>query len=324
MVEKIHEGTLQAMYLKGEEMALVDSNSNHVQSAFEKLEFFVVQDIFFSKTAQFADVILPACPSLEKEGTFTNTERRIQRLYQVFEPLGDSKPDWKIIMELANRLGANWTYEHPGEILDEATGLTELMAGVRYDRLQGYQSLQWPVSPDGVDTPLLYQDGFPFPDRKARLHIPEWVDPVLEPNEEYDLHLNNGRMLEHFHEGNLTYRVDGIKQKVPTTYVEVSPELAKARGISTGAFVRLVSPYGRVKLHVVVTDRVQGNELYLPMNTADDEEAVNYLTSSYHDEVTHTPAYKEVSVRMEVLEPNGKSPMARGNFRLGNPRPCPV
>lgn len=323
MVEAIHDGKLKAMYLMGEEMALVDSNSNYVQEAFSKLEFFVVQDIFFSKTAQFADVIFPASPSLEKEGTFSNTERRIQRLYQALPPLGDSKPDWQIVTALANALGAEWHYEHPGEILDEACGLTDLMNGIKWERLTGYHTLQWPVAPDGTDSPLLYTESFPFPDGKARLFTPTWRTPVLEPDEEYDLHLNNGRMLEHFHEGNMTYRVPGLKEKVPTTYVEVSPELAAERGIATGATVRLTSPYGVVKLRVVVTDRVKGKELYLPMNTVKDTEAVNYLTSSYHDAITHTPAYKEVSVRMEVLSHDGESPMKRGNYRLGHPNPQP-
>ncbi|UOF92784.1 formate dehydrogenase subunit alpha [Fodinisporobacter ferrooxydans] len=323
MVEKIHEGKLKAMYVMGEEMALVDSNSNHVQGAFEKLEFFIVQDIFFSKTAQFADVILPGCPSLEKDGTFTNTERRMQRLYKVFEPLGEAKPDWWILTELAKRLGVDWGYEHPAQILEEATALTELMAGVTYERLEGYKSLQWPVDKDGKDTPLLYTNGFPFSDGKAKLHIPVYHEPVLQPDEEYDLHLNNGRLLEHFHEGNLTYRVPGIRKKVPTTFVEVSPELARERGVETGSLVRIVSPYGAVKVRVEVTDRVQGKELYLPMNTPKDEEAVNYLTSSYHDAITHTPAYKELSVRMEVLQKEGPSPFVKGNFRLGNPQPKP-
>ena len=130
MVEGIHEGKIKAMYLFGEDMGLVDSNSNHVHAAFDKLEFFVVQEVFFSKTAQFADVILPAAPSLEKDGTFTNTERRIQRFHKVFEPLGDCKPDWLIFQELANRLGADWNYQHPSEIMDEAASLAPIFAGV--------------------------------------------------------------------------------------------------------------------------------------------------------------------------------------------------
>ncbi len=322
MVEKIHEGKLQAMYIFGEDMALVDANSNHVQAAFSKLRFLVVQDVFFSKTAEFADVILPASPSLEKEGTFTNTERRIQRLYEVFPPLADSQPDWKIMMQLANRLGAGWTYGHPEEIMREASALMPLYAGVTYERLAGFKSLQWPVQEDGTDTPVLYLERFAKPDGKAHLYPVEWTKP-LELDEKYDLHLNNGRMLEHFHEGNMTYRVPGLKEKVPDTYVEVSPELANARGVKTGSLVRLTSPYGKVKVKAVVTDRVALNELYLPMNTPNDEEAVNYLTSSYHDTYTHTPAYKEMSVMLEILEEEGESPIVRGNYRLGHPNPQP-
>lgn len=322
MVDAIHQNQLKAMYLFGEDMALVDSNANYVQAAFAKLEFFVVQDVFFSKTAQFADVIFPASPSLEKEGTFTNTERRIQRLYQALNPLGDSRPDWQIICDLANRLGANWSYQHPQEIFEEACALTELMSGAKYHLLEGYHTLQWPVWQDGTDSPILYKEKFPFASGKAQLYPVQWQEPI-QMAEEYDLHLNNGRLLEHFHEGNMTYRVKGIEQKVPTTYVEVSIELAKERGLEDGSFVRLVSPYGTVKVRAVVTDRVTGNELYLPMNTPKDEEAVNYLTSSYHDHTTHTPAYKEMNVRMEILEQTGKSPMVRGNFRLGHPNPQP-
>lgn len=320
MVQGIHDGSVKAMYLFGEEMALVDSNSNLVQSAFEKLDFFIVQDVFFTKTAQYADVIFPASPSLEKEGTFTNTERRIQRLYEVFEPLKDSRPDWKIIQDVANAMGANWYYEHPQDIMHEVAQLTDLLAGVTYDRLQGYQSLQWPVLADGTSTPRLYETTFPFDDGLARLHLPTWHEPVVF-GDEYDLHLNNGRMLEHFHEGNLTYRVHGIAKKVPTTYVEISPQLASERGIETGAIVRLSSPYGQVEVPVVVTERVIAHELYLSMNNRTDQQAVNYVTSSYHDAVTHTPAYKETSVYMDVLQSKGESPMVRGNFRLGHPNP---
>src|SRR5699024_8218197 len=136
------------------------------------------QDMFFSKTAQYADIILPASPSLEKDGTFTNTERRFQRLYKTFEPLGESKPDWEIIRDVANRLGANWDYSHPSEIMDEAASLAPLFAGVSYDRLEGYDSLQWPVAEDGTDTPLLFTDGFPFEDKKARLYPVEWTEPI--------------------------------------------------------------------------------------------------------------------------------------------------
>lgn len=319
MVEGVHEGQLKAMYLKGEDMGLVDSNINYVQAAFEKLDFFVVQDIFLSRTAEFADVVLPASPSLEKEGTFTNTERRIQRLYKAFEPLGDSKPDWQIITEVANRLGAGWTYTHPSEVMAEAAKLMPLYAGVTYDRLEGYNSLQWPVAEDGTDTPLLYTDGFPFPDGKARLFPVDWT-PALEFPAEYDIHVNNGRLLEHFHEGNMTYKSKGISSKTPEVFLEVSPELAKERGLKDGTLVRLTSPYGNVKVKCHITDRVKGKEVYLPMNDRGDA-AINLLTSSYADKDTDTPAYKETKVKLEILREEGSNPLPRTNHRYGNPQP---
>jgi len=319
MIDAIHEGHLRAMYLYGEEMGLVDSNINHVTAAFQKLEFFVVQDIFFSETCRFADVVLPASPSLEKEGTFTSTERRIQRLYQVFEPLEGSRPDWVIIQDVANRLGAGWNYRHPSEIMDEIASVAPLFAGVSYERLQGYKSLQWPVATDGTDEPLLYTKGFHFPDGKARLFPLTWSGPQERVDADFDLHLNNGRLLEHFHEGNLTYRSPGIRAKTPDTFVEVSPELARARGIESGSLVQLTSRHGRVRVRALVTDRVQDGQLYMPMNST--ESPVNLLTGSHTDPVTHTPAYKETAVHMQVLTAKGESPLPRINHRFGHPTP---
>ncbi|MGB7168844.1 MAG: formate dehydrogenase subunit alpha [Acidobacteriaceae bacterium] len=319
MIDAIHEGKLRAMYVFGEEMSLVDSNANYVGAALEKLDFFVMQEIFFSHTCRYADVVLPACPSLEKEGTFTSTERRIQRIYPVFEPLGDSRPDWQIIEAIANHLGAGWNYASPAEIYEEIARLTPLMAGVTYERLEGYKSLQWPVAEDGSDEPLLYTRKFALPDGKAKLFPLEWNEPSDQPDEEFDLHLNNGRLLEHFHEGNLTYRTEGIRERTPCTFVEVSPVLARARGIANGSWVELQSRYGEVRVQAVVTERVQGSELYMPMNST--EEPVNALTSSYTDKVTHTPAYKETSVRMRVLGEIGENPLPRENARFGKPTP---
>jgi len=319
MVEAIHQGKLRSMYLCGEEMGLVDSNANYVGAAFGKLEFFVVQDIFFSATCRFADVVLPASPSLEKEGTFTSTERRIQRLYRVLDPLAGSRPDWEIIQDVANRMRAGWNYRHPSEIMDEVAELTPLMAGVTYQRLEGYKSLQWPVAADGSDQPLLYTKAFNFPDGKARLFPLAWREAPERPDEEFDLHLNNGRMLEHFHEGNLTHRIPGIHAKAPDTFVEVSPELAQARGIESGSLVQLTSRYGRVRVHALVTDRVRNGELYMPMNSV--ESPVNLLTGNHTDPVTHTPAYKETPVRLQVLAAKGESPLPRTNSRFGHPTP---
>jgi len=319
MIDAIHHGRLKAMYLKGEDTITSDANEGDVSAALKKLEFFVVQDIIMSETARYADIVLPACPSLEKDGTFTSTERRIQRLHQVWEPLGESKPDWRIIQEIANALGAGWKYDHPSQIMDEAASLTPLFAGVNYQRLEGYKSLQWPVAADGSDQPLLFTKKFPFPDGKAKLHPVEWQEPCEQKDEEFDLHLNNGRLLEHFEAGNMTFRSKGIMQETPHQFLEVSPELATERGITTGRWVRLRSRYGQTRVQVLVTDRVHGKQLYLPLNSV--EQPVNRLTGSATDRATHTPAYKETAVQMIPLPEQGQSPLPRTNFRFGHPTP---
>ena len=319
MIDAIQDGRLKSMYVFGEEMSMVDSNANYVGDALSKLDFFVMQEIFFTETCRFADVILPGCPSLEKEGTFTSTERRIQRLYRAMEPLGESRPDWEIIQDIANRLGAGWKYEHPSQIYEEIAPLTPIVAGVTYERLEGYKTLQWPVAEDGSDQPLLYTKQFKFPDGKANFYPLAWYEPSNLQDAEYDLHLNNGRLLEHFHEGNMTYRTEGIREKTPCTFIEVSPELANERGIKTGSWVQLTSRYGKVRAQALITTRVTGKELYMPMNSV--EEPVNRLTSSYTDKVTHTPAYKETSVQLKVLGDVGENPLPRTNSRWGHPTP---
>ena len=314
MVDAMQDGMLKAMFLMGEEMALVDANSNKVQAGFEGLEFMAVVDIFFSRTAEFADVVLPGAPSVEKEGTFVNTERRFQRLYQVMEPKGDSRPDWAILTDLAKRLGHDWGYEHPSDIMAEAASLTPLFAGVSYARLEGWQSLQWPVAEDGTDTPLLFPDlKFNFDDGLARLHPVEWHDAAERIDDEYDLHLNNGRLLEHFHEGNLTGQGDRINSQVPGAFVEMSPELAKSRGVKSGSLVRLTSRRGSFDVPVLISDRPRKDNLYTHIHTS--RQSVNLLTGDHADPVVDTPAFKELAVKMEVLQYEGEPPLPKVNFR---------
>jgi len=319
MIRAIQEGKVKSLYIKGEDTITSDANAGDVGDALTSCEFFVVQDINFSETCRYADLILPASPSLEKDGTFTSTERRIQRIYKALDPLGESKADWEIIQLIANRMGGNWNYKHPSEIMDEVARLTPLFAGVNYDRLEGYKSLQWPVAADGKDSPLLFTEKFPFPDGKARFYPIEYIPPCIESNPEFDLHLNNGRLLEQFQQGSMTYRTPGFKILSPSTFLEISPELATERGITTGRYVQLMSPYGIVRVQAVVTDRVQGKQLYMPINSV--EEPVNRLTSSFTDRNTHTPAYKETAVVMTVLPEQGDDPLPRNNFRFGTRTP---
>jgi formate dehydrogenase major subunit len=319
MIEAILEGKIKALYIKGEDTVTSDANANYVAQALREVEFFVVQDVNFSETARYADLVLPACPSLEKDGTFTSTERRIQRIYKAIEPLGESKADWEIIQLIANRMGGKWSYKHPSEVMDEVARLTPLFAGVSYDRLEGFKSQQWPVHADGTDSPLLFTEGFPFPDGKARFFPIEYLPPSEETSAVFDLHLNNGRLLEHFEQGSMTYRTAGIKEMTPNTFVEVSPELAAERGVTSGRYVQITSPHGKVRVQVLVSERVKGKQLYMPLNSV--TEPVNKLTSSFTDRNTHTPAFKETAVSMTVLPEQGENPLPRRNFRYGTRTP---
>lgn len=319
MIDAIHDGSLKALFVVGEELGLVDGNLHHVQDALKKLEFFVVQEIFMSTTAEFADVVLAGAPSLEKEGTFVNTERRIQRLHRALEPLGEARPDWEILTDLARRLGHDWGYGSPEDIMREIARCTPMFAGVTYERLEGWRSLCWPVREDGSDTPLLYTERFHFPDGKARFHPVAFRPPQENVDAEYDLHLNNGRVLEHFHEGNMTYRTPGIEEKVAAAFVAVSPRLARERELEEGDWVRLTSRYGSLKTRVVISASVHDRHLYMPVCSSD--ERVNILTSSNADPEVHTPAYKEATVKLEKLGPRGPSPLPSTNPRNGHPTP---
>ncbi|NIG34029.1 formate dehydrogenase subunit alpha [Pantoea sp. ICBG 828] len=320
MVEDAHKQRVRAMYIIGEETAFSDADSTKVHEAFSRLDFMVVQDIFMSRTAQFADVVLPGCPSLEKEGTFVNTERRIQHFSPAFAPLGDSRPDWQILTKVAARLGHHWHYPNPGAIMAEAAGIATLFAGVSYENLVGWQSQLWPVNADGSSTPLLYTERFAFPDGKARLYPLTWQPPMEAPDAQYDLLLNNGRMLEHFQSTNQTGQGGRIKSLSPNWFVEISPQLAQERQLQQGDWVELRSRRGSVEVPVVVTERMAGNVLFIPIHHG--KPGVNGLTGEHHDPDVNTPAYKEIAVTMRKLahapQPH---PIPLHNFRHGQRTP---
>ena len=319
-LEAMEYGKIKAMYVIGEELVETGSDSAYIREKLSNLEFLVVQDMFLSETAKYADVVLPACASLEKEGTFTNTERRIQRIYKAMDPLGNSRSDFAILKDLANKLGANWSYKSPAEVMEEAASLTPMFSGVRYEKIEGFKSLQWPVSQDGTDSPFLYEKSFAFPDGRARLFRVSYTQP-LTTTKTYDLQLNNGRLLEHFHEGNETYKTEGIREKVPGTFVEISPTLATDRDISNSDLIKITSKWGSIIVPALVTERVSGNELYLPMN-GQGERGINNLTGRIMDPTSHTPAYKELPVRIKkVNNGDGNSPLPKGNPRFYSANP---
>jgi formate dehydrogenase major subunit len=204
--------------------------------------------------------------------------------------------------------------------MDELASLSPLYEGVSYERLEGYKTLQWPVAPDGTDQPILYLDGFAFPDKKARLYPVTFHEPSERPDSDFDLFLNNGRILEHFHEGNMTYRINGIREETPERYLEISEELAKEREIESGRWVRVTSRHGSLVIKVLVTTRVHGKQVYLPHFSR--EGPINVLTGSQADAATNTPAFKETAVKIRVLPEQGTNPLKPLNFRYsGKPTP---
>ncbi len=318
MTDAALDGRLHAMYIIGEDKLLADANQAKVAEAFRTLDFLVVQELFLTRTAEFADVILPVAASLEKEGTFVSSERRLQRLNVAMPPLAGTKTDFEVVQRIARAMGADWNYAGPREVLEEVAALTPAFAGATWERLEGFRSLFWPVAASGEDTPYLYRDRFAFPDGRAHFFPTAWTEPE-RPDAEYDLSLDNGRMLEHFHWGNLTALSEGIEQKVPEIFLEISPELAAERGIENGDLVRVTSRTGSLRVNALVTKRVEGKTLFLSLHDAE-RRTVNQLTGDRRDPPTQTPAYKELAVKIEKVATGSgaepEPPLPRTNPRF--------
>ena len=322
MIEAILEGSIKWLYIKGEDTITSDSNANYVgrRARESRVPDRAGHQLLRDRDASPTWYCRPA-PRLKKKAPSPALNAASSDIYKAMEPLGEAKADWEIIQLIANRMGGNWNYTHPSEVMDEVARLTPLFAGVNYDRLEGFNSLQWPVHADGTDSPLLFTEKFPFPMARQGSTRSNTFLRSEETSSVYDLHLNNGRLLEHFEQGSMTYRTAGIKEITPNNWVEISPELAAERGITTGRYVQVTSPHGKVRVQVLVSDRVQGKQLYMPLNSV--EEPVNRLTSSFTDRATHTPAFKETAVNMTVLPEQGENPLPRRNFRYGTRTPQP-
>lgn len=308
MLEEAHEGNLRGMYVVGENPALSEPDIGHAAEALSELDLLVVQDIFRTETAEHADVLLPAATSPEKNGTFTNTERRIQRVRPTSEPPGEARQDWEITQALARRLGYGWDYEHPREVMDEINSLVPIYGGVTYDRLEAGEEhgLQWPCpDEDHPGTPYLYdyeEGNFNFEDGKARFVPADGGAPGELPSEEFPLTLTTGRVLYHWHTGQLTRRVEGLMNHVGESFVEINPETAAELDIADGTYVRVGSRRGEIVVRAEVTDRVGPGTLFIPMHFA--AGAVNALTGETFDPQAGIPEYKVSSVRAEPLGPD--------------------
>ena len=292
MFDAVGQGKLKALYVFGEDPVITDADANHVRKGLTGLEFLVVQELFMSETAKLADVILPGASFAEKDGTYTNTERRVQRVNKAIEPIGNTKPDWEILIEVANRMGGNFTYNHPSEIMAELASLNGHYGGIEYDRLEK-QGLQWPCpDADHPGTPCLHIGSFTR--GLGQFQGIEFAPPAEMPDEEYPILLTTGRMLYHY--GTMTRNSRSLDGHVPEELAELSIEDAAKLGVADGDSIKVESRRGKLVTKVKVTDRVGPGVLFMTHHFF--ETPTNELTNGAYDKVTKTYEYKVCGVKI--------------------------
>ncbi|MFZ2982407.1 MAG: formate dehydrogenase subunit alpha [Sphingobium sp.] len=300
MLDAATDGSFKALFVQGEDILQSDPNTHHVAAGLAAMECVIVQDLFLNETANYAHIFLPGSTFLEKDGTFTNAERRIQRVRKVMEPL-NGYADWEIVQLLANAMGLSWGYAHPSQIMDEIAALTPTFAGVNYDALDAQGSLQWPVNegaPDG--TPTMHLDGFSR--GKGKFVVTDYVPTDEKTGPRFPLLLTTGRILSHYNVGAQTRRTANVAWH-PEDLLEVHPSDAENRGIKDGDWVLLRSRAGETTLRAQVTERVAPGVVYTtfhhPMTQA------NVITTDYSDWATNCPEYKVTAVQIGLS--NGPS-----------------
>ena len=298
-IDAAADGNLKALYIMGENPMMSDPDQNHVRKALEKLEFIVVQDIFPTPTSEYADVILPAASYAEKDGTFTSTERRVQRVRKAIEPLGGSRADWEILCDVAQRAGYDgMKYNSAGEIMDEIAEVTPIYGGISYERIDK-AGLQWPC-PDKAHpgTAVLHSGKFA---RGRGMFSPAGYRPSAElPDEDYPFVLSTGRCYFHFHTGTMTRRSQLLDREERFPYVEVSPEDAGKLGITDRSWTYVTTRRGEVKSMAHVTDVVKKGVLFMPFHF--EEAPANLLTINALDPVAKIPEYKVCAAKIRSAQ----------------------
>ena len=292
------EGKVRGLYVMGENPMISDPDQHHVRECLEKTEFLVVQDIFFTDTAKYADVVLPGASFAEKDGTFTNTERRCERIRKVIDPPGDAKADWEILCEVAKASGyRDMSYKHPSEVMEEIRALTPIYGGMAYGRLDPH-GLQWPCPTlEHQGTPYLHKDK--FAKGKGTFMPRPFIEPKECPDEEYKFILSTGRIYWHWHTRTLTGRTSTLEREAPVPYVELHPEDAVELGIKNKEKVRVTSRRGQVELQVLITERVVRRSCFIPFHYR--EAAANVLTINAIDPIAKIPEYKVCAVKVEKI-----------------------
>lgn len=292
------ENAVKALYVIGENPALSDPDAQHTRKALQDLEFLVVQDIFLTETASMADVVLPACSFAEKDGTFTNTERRVQRVRQAIEPVGYSRPDWMIIQDLASRFGFFMHYQSPQDIMQEIASVTPSYAGINYSRLEK-KGLQWPCPhQDHPGTPILHSKGFAA--GRAGFQCVEYTPPEETIDEAFPLWLTTGRSLYHYHTGSMTRKIRGLNALERECCLEVSPQDAHKAGLKDHDRVSVCSRRGEITTRVRISSAAVPGTVFIPFHFV--EAAANVLTNPALDPVAGVPEYKVCAVRIGIVD----------------------
>jgi formate dehydrogenase alpha subunit len=298
MIDEAAAGNLKALYVMGENPMMSNPDLSAVKKGLSKLELLVVQDIFLTETAQLADVVLPGTTAAEKEGTFTNTERRVQLLRRVIAPLGQSLPDWEIICRLAQVMGVPMRYDSPAQIMEEIAALTPSYGGMLYDRLEG-KGLQWPcLDKNHPGTAFLHKDKFAR--GLGRFGAVEYKDPAELPDDDYPYLLVTGRNLYQYHTGSMSRRSKGLESAKPEAYAEISPAAAGGLGICDGEYVILKSRRGEIRIKTEITERVSDKIIFVPFHYS--EAAANLLTNPVVDAVAGIPEFKVSAVKVEKVK----------------------
>jgi formate dehydrogenase alpha subunit len=318
MVEDCLSGGTRAMYVVGENPLLSEPDLHHAEKAIDQLELLVVQDLFLHETAERAHVFLPAAAFAEKEGSFTNSERRVQRVRRVLDPPGEARPDWQITAELARRVARRLGIDVVGQfdwpdaaaVFDEMARLTPFLGGLSHARLDREGGLQWPCpSPEHPGTPFLY--GERFPRGRARFVPAVQTSPAAElPDPEYPFVLNTGRLLYHWHGGTLTRRVQGLLELAPRLEVAIHPSDARRLAIAAGAPLRVTSRRGELVAHAHLTEAVRPGAVFVPFVKLA-ESAANFLTNAAFDPASRIPEYKVCAVRVEPVGAADPEPARR-------------
>ncbi len=294
IMEGARSGKVGALYIMGENPMLSDPDIGHVEEALRSLEFLVVQDLFLTETARLAHVVFPSASYAERDGTYTNTERRVQQAFSAIAPLGQSRPDWEIICSLARRLGHEWNYSSTAEIMDEIARLTPSYGGITHERLDG-EGLQWPCpTRDHPGTPILHKERFTR--GKGLFHPIQFIPADELPDEHYPFILTTGRVLYQFHTGTMTRKSRGIEALYPEGPVEINPEDALRLGIQEGDFVEVESRRGSIHARARVTRRSPEGVVFMTFHFH--EAAANVLTNPAVDPVAKIPEYKVCAVRI--------------------------